>query len=181
MAFQFNVNVTEQDYIDYNMFVLTRTPSGKKQIMKIKITATAIYAVGVLAALLIIGLSKISLVIAICALAGCIVYHISFNKSMKNSFIRQMETMKKNGNLPYSPCSVLQFYDKSFIEITQMHKNETAYAAIERIDIVDNKIIYIFINSTLAYLLPLAAFSSAEQYNAFSDFIKARCNKINYC
>ena len=65
------------------------------------------------------------------------------------------------------------------VEITPDNKTETNYSAVERISIVDNKMIYIHVNNVMAYILPISCFESTEQYNSFMDFIKTKCSDID--
>lgn len=90
-----------------------------------------------------------------------------------------MKGLKKKGKMSYSPVSVIEFYDDRLVEITQEQKIEQKYTAIERISVVDNRIIYIHVNHVMAYLLPLTCFESTEQYNDFLAFIKEKCNQID--
>ena len=71
----------------------------------------------------------------------------------------------------YSPSSVLEFYEDRFIETTEEKRTEQKYSAVERISIVDNKMIYIHVNNIMSYMLPLSCFESKEQYDCFFDFI----------
>lgn len=79
----------------------------------------------------------------------------------------------------YSPESVIEFYEDSFKETTPDNITEQKYSAIERISVVDGKMIYIHTNNILAYMLPISSFSSNEQYNDFFDFIKTKCKNID--
>ena len=67
----------------------------------------------------------------------------------------------------YSPSSVIEFYEDVFIETTPDNKTEQKYSAIERISVVDNKVVYIHVNNIMSYILPFSCFESKEQYNEF--------------
>ena len=92
----------------------------------------------------------------------------------------QIKMMKKSGKMGYSPESLIVFSEETFSETTPENKMEHKYSVIERLSIVDNKTIYIHINAIMAYILPLRCFESLEQYNAFMEFIKTKCNNINF-
>jgi len=95
------------------------------------------------------------------------------------AFKSGIRAMKKNGKMGYSPESVIEFYEESFIETTPENKSEQKYFAIERISIVDNKMIYIHVNNVLAYIIPLSCFESKQQYDDFIEFIKTKCSNID--
>lgn len=79
----------------------------------------------------------------------------------------------------YWPESVIEFWEERFIETTPDNKTEQKYSAIERVSIVDNKMIYIHINSLMSYMLPLTCFESKEQYYNFIHFINAKCAHVD--
>ena len=87
--------------------------------------------------------------------------------------------MKKTGKMAYSPKAVMEFYDDCFLEITPDQKTEHKYDAIERIIVVENKVVYIHINNIMAYILPLNSFNSLEQFYFFMSFIKTKCDTID--
>ena len=80
----------------------------------------------------------------------------------------------------YSPESLIVFSEETFSEITPENKIEQKYSVIEHISVVDNKTMYIHVNNIMAYILPLSCFESLEQYNSFMEFIKTKCNQINF-
>ena len=87
--------------------------------------------------------------------------------------------MKKNGKLAYSPKAELIFFEDCFVETTESNKTEQKYSSIERISIIEGRIIYIHVNNVIAFLLPVAAFDSWELYDAFLEFIKTKCENID--
>ncbi|MBR7133531.1 MAG: YcxB family protein [Clostridia bacterium] len=90
-----------------------------------------------------------------------------------------LKSLKKKGKMGYSPSSVIEFYEDVFVETTPDNKTEQKYSAIERVSIVDNKVIYIHVNNIMSYLLPFSCFESKEQYNEFFEFIKTKCSNID--
>ncbi len=86
-----------------------------------------------------------------------------------------IKTLIKNGKASYSPHSVLIFYEDSFTEETEDIKTEVKYSGIDRISIVENKLIMIHTNSIQAYMLPAICFGSDIKYNSFREFIKTKC------
>ena len=95
------------------------------------------------------------------------------------SLKRQIKSLKKSGKMGYSPESVAEFYDDCFVETTPDNKVEHKYSAVERISIVDNKVVYVHINNVMAYILPFSCFKSEEQYGNFLTFIKTKCANID--
>ena len=91
-----------------------------------------------------------------------------------------LETMKKKGKLPYTPESVLEFYDDHFVEITPEARNEMNYSIVERVDVVSDKAIYIYVNSIMAYIVPRSCFYRDEEVASFIEYLRAKCKNIYF-
>lgn len=179
MEFRFNVNLTDADYLDYNKFWMLRSPYGKKQILSIRIMLVVLFSVFILISLFGGGFSLDSFIGIIPLLILLIVSELLFNRFFIFGLKNQIKSLKKSGKMGYSPSSVLEFYNDKFVETTEENKTEQKYTAVERISIVDNKVIYIQVNNIMAYTLPLSSFESKEEYNSFLEFIKTKCNVID--
>ncbi len=79
--------------------------------------------------------------------------------------------------MPFSQSSVIEFYDNLFCEKTPDNKTENNYSSIEQIYIVENTVIYIYVNNIMAYIIPKKSFESESQYESFIEFLK----KKNIC
>lgn len=179
MEFQFNVKVDDRDYLDYNIFWMIRSPYGKKQIKAYRITLAAMFAIFIFIYLFGGDFSRESLlgIIPFVIVSSLIqIFLISFFKWSLKGYIK---TLKKTGKMGYSPESVIEFHEDGFKEITSENMTEQKYSAIERISVVDDKMIYIHVNNIMSYMLPLSSFESKEQYNSFFEFIKTKCNNID--
>ena len=90
-----------------------------------------------------------------------------------------VKSLKKSGKAGYSPKSVMEFYDDSFIEITDENETRQKYTAIERVSIISGKNIYIHINTVMGYILPFDCFENDSQHESFIEFIKTKCSNID--
>lgn len=179
MKFQFNVNLSEQDYLDYNMFWMTKSTYGKKQMTTLKIMSSIIICVTFFI-LLFIGKIFTNLFIGIILLLLFLILdQLLFDRFLLWTLKGQLKALKKSGKMGYSQSSVIEFYEDYFIEITPDNKMEQKYSVIERVSLVDNEIMYIHINNVMAFILPLRCFESKEQYESFFEFIKAKCANID--
>lgn len=180
MKFQFNVNMTEQDYLDYNKFQLIRSPYGQKQLKNLRISLTALFGGAVLLSSIVGGFSVEYILTAVIPL---LILYIIMQAACKSflawSLKGQLRMMKKSGKTCYSQSSIMEFYDDFFVETTPDNKTEQKYTAIERISFVDGNVIYIHINNLMAYVLPINCFESKEQYASFSEFIKTKSENID--
>lgn len=180
MKFRFNINLTDDDYLDFNKFILLRSKYGKQQMKMYKIIIAVMTAVVFIAVFLINGHTLAAFISAVPVLIVFAIIELSFNRVNSLLLKRQLKSMSKVGKAGYSPMSVLEFYDDKLVDLTADKRTEQKYSTIERISVVtENKIIYIHTNNIAAYLLPFAAFNSPEQYNEFFDFIKTKCSVID--
>lgn len=179
MKFRFIVNVSDEEYFEYNKFWMLRSPYGKKQIIKNRITVSVVFGLCILFLLFSGGFSMDSLISIIPLVILLGVFHVFLPRFLTSSIKGQMKALKKSGKPGYSPNSVIEFYDDGFVETTEDNKTEQKYTSIERISIVDNKMLYIHVNNIMAYMLPLRSFESEEQYDEFLELMKAKCSNID--
>ena len=178
MKFKFNVNITQEDYIELNRIVMSETPAGKKSS---KISNLVFIAVCVILVLFTLVTSKFSgegfIVTGVLIIAFLLV-HLTLNKTITNLAVKgTVKSLTKiKGKLPYSEHSVLEFYDDVFVEITDDNKTETKYSAIENIFVNENLVV-LFINSMQAYIVPTRSFESNEQKNSLVAFLNGKTKK----
>lgn len=182
MKFRFNVNVSEHDYLDYNKFWMLRSPYGKKQMLTLRVLVNVVFAVFIFISCFGFaeGFATDILISIILLLILLLLFNVFLNKMFSFSLKGQLVALKKKGKMAYSPSSVIEFFDDSFVETTADNKLEHKYSAIERVSVVDNKMIYIHVNNVMAFMLPIASFESMMQYDSFLEFIKGKCNSIDF-
>ena len=179
MKFQFNVNINEEDYLDYNKFWMLRSHYGKKQMSTFRIIIAVIIGLIILISLYG-GNFTFDSFIGIIPMAILLVLYELLLSPLFVLFLKcHLKSLKKKGKMGYSPSSVIEFYEDVFIETTPDNKTEQKYSAIERVSVVDNKVIYIHVNNIMSYILPFSCFESSEQYNEFFEFIKTKCLNID--
>ena len=179
MNFEFKVNVNDQDYLEYNVFWMIRSPYGKKQLKDMRIMMTVLVGLLIFVSLFSSKFSAESFLGIIPMLLVLFLAQIFLTKCFAWSLKWMVRALKKSGKMGYSPESVIAFSDDYFVETTPENKTENKYSVIERVSIVDNKMIYIHINNVMAYILPLSCFESKEQYDTFLDFLKTKCAHID--
>lgn len=179
MKFQLNINLTDRDYFDYNKFWMLRSHYGKKQMLITRIVIAAIFG-GYFFITLFDGNVTFESLIAIISMAIVLVIFELLLSPLFVLFLKShLKSLKKKGKMGYSPLSVIEFYENVFVETTPDNKTEQKYSVIERVSVVDNKVVYIHVNNVMAYMLPFSCFESIEQYNEFYEFIKTKCSHID--
>lgn len=174
MEFKFSVNLTDKDYLEYNKFWMLRSPYGKKQLRLFRFIIGAIIIVFSLISLISGGFSLDAFIGIIPLLILFVVFQALLKPLLKFSLKAQVKTLKKSGKMGYSPSATIEFWDDCFTEITPDNKTEQKYSAVERVSVVDGKVIYIHINNVLSYILPIISFESKAQYGSFLEFVKSK-------
>ena len=108
-----------------------------------------------------------------------ILHQVFFKKSMAKFVKKEIMNRKKQGKLPFEPNTVMEFYDDYFIDLTPDSKTEVKYSAIDRVSVINDKYIYLHLDSARAHLLTSFCFESKEQYDSFVDFIKTKCKNVD--
>ena len=179
MLFELKINLTDEDYFEFNKFWTLRSHYGKSQMLKFRLMIAAMFALAILVFGMGDGLSSFTLVYAVPVLIALVLFQLLFNKIMESSLKSHIKSLKKKGKMGYSPESTMQFGESTLTEITPTVRAEQAYSAIERISIVGDGAIYLHINNVGAYIVPASAFDSAQSRAAFIEFIKTKCQNLD--
>lgn len=178
MNFRFQVTLSQKDYIDFNAFIHTRSPRGKRQTLFFRIVIAAVVLIYALIFLIHGNFSPDSFLGIIPMLIALALLQIFLGRILLLiNRISVPATLKSEKNL-YSPVSVLEFYDDRFVEITDDGKTELYYSAVESVSVVDGKMICFHSNPLIAYLLPISCFESKERYDEFLGFIRTKCSEV---
>lgn len=175
MRYQFDVRMDDKDYLDFNIFSAMKAPSGKAQMTKTRVLMAVMF-------LIPIGLYAINKDVTgmvSLSLIG-LVFQLLLNPMTKLSVKSTLKTMKKKGKMPYTPECVMEFYDDYFVEITPETRNEVKYSMIERVSVIEDKAIYIHVNTIMAYIVPRSCFYRDEEVASFIEFIRPRCENIYF-
>lgn len=74
----------------------------------------------------------------------------------------------------------MEFYEDMFVEITPENRSQVNYSAVDSVYVVKGEIIYIYLNSALAHLIPYSVFESETQFNSFIEFIGNKTKPVIY-
>lgn len=180
MRYKFDIVLNDNDYLELNMFIAVKSVYGKKTSFLTKIFILLIGAAVGLIGFINDGIKVGSVGCAAICLLFVFLVVCFYDKFMRLVFKLQMKMLKGVGKSGYDPESVMEFYDDSFTETTPNQKSVRSYSSVERISIVGEKTIYIHVNSVGGYTLPYSCFESKEQYEEFIDFLKTKCNSVDY-
>ena len=174
MIFQFNIVLTEEDYLNFNYFHNLRSDFGKRSIKNFRILTVCMFFFFLTLSLLRHGLTTAVFVYVFIS----VVLNLLIVPIVKMSVRGSIQAAKKSGRLGYDPYSTLEFYDDFLTEITEKGKQELKYFAVEKIHVVNGKYIYVYTSSVMAFIIPFSAFVSLEHYNAFMSFLSSKGKEI---
>lgn len=176
MKYQFQISLTEDDYLQFNKFHLFRSPYGRRNFYRGATVAGVIFLVIAFLPALVKGFTTRTVAEAIPVLLFALLllcykpYFMLFLKA-------HIKWQKKNGKVSFSPKATMEFYEDHFVETTEENRTEQKYTAVERISVVENRYVYLHTNSIMAYIIPMASFASREEYDGFLTFAKERISK----
>ena len=175
----FNINLSDKDYLDYNIFWMLKSPYGKKQITSSRIMMTVLFGIVALIALFVAGFSTASLIGLTPITVVFLIIQLTFNRFLIQSIKSNIKSLKNNGKMAYYPISQIEFNEDCFTETTPDNKIEQKYSSVERVSVIGGDMVYIHVNNVMAYILPSSCFKSKEQLDDFLAFIKTKCSVID--
>lgn len=175
---KFTFDLTEQDYLDFNMFTVRNYKLYKKQSLLLRIIFAIVpFATG-LVMWLLKGAGKAGVDFNIGTLVAMIILSLLFWFMAPKLFDRMtLRNAKKilfregNSNIPGERS--VSFDAENIRTVTEYEESLMQYGAITEIKQSDNAI-YIYISPAMAIILPFRAFSDEAEKQALLDFVSAR-------
>ena len=172
------IMITEEDYIKFNIDHLKTSQVGKRIN---RITWFIFIFAFVLCAITFFVNAKIDgtplfIPIILTVFFGIVmlVYMLLFNKkAIKRSVIKTVKAQKKDGKLPFSEKSVIEFADEEVIEETDIGVSRVKYDKLETLCLCDTAM-YLYLNSQQAIILPYSQIG--EQKEKIVSILKEKSN-----
>ena len=180
MQYQLDITLTEEDYLLFNVFHSTETPFGKKECKKGRIILICYIVVFAILLLYVARLSTFSTVIMALLELYLILNLLLIKKVIKRNIKKHIRKVAKTGKLPYSPSSRLEFYEDKLREESEGKCSEESYSTIERIYVVKDQLILIYVDAIRAYILPRQQIAKQVNLEEFISFISKQCSNIEY-
>ena len=180
MLFQLNINLNEDDYLNFSIFHSFESTHGKKLIRKTRIFFILAMVSPVALVVLIGGWTTFSVIYATLILLFTLLYMVFFKKISTHNMKVQIKRLKKIGKLPFDPESTLEFHEDKMVEITALQRTEQSYSIFERICVVKNRYILLYISSVSAYILPILQIKEQLNQDDFIEFLSRKCTNVEY-
>ena len=179
MLYQFDVTLSDKDYLDYNIFWMIKSPYGRKQMLKFRLLIVTIFVVLALISLVSGDFAPQAFLTLIPYAIMLLLVQLLFNSIFILTLKAQMKALKKQGKMGYTPTATIAFFEDKFVESAATNTTEQAYTAIERISVMENRAIYIHVNNVMSYILPFSCFASDEEREALLAFLKTKCGTVD--
>ena len=180
MQYHLEFKLTEEDYMSFNYFHSFESPQGKKMVKRANTVYFSLLACFMAIVLMYNGLSYSSLVCFL-VLALCSVFCMLRQETQqKRTMTRIMRRLQQGGKLPYDSGSVFTFEEDSFTETTEFEKSEISYRRIEKVCVVKERFVLLYVSSITAHVLPISQLKAQVDLNAFIQFLSEKCAKVEY-
>ncbi len=179
MKYQFEINMTDKNYYDFNKWCMFNLPANKKANLRGRLWVPVIFMFFLLLDF-ITGkeLEYIGFGFVLYAVVS-IIWILVFKYLVLGILKMKIKGIKKSGKLLYSKVANVQFLEDSIIEVTDKKRIELLYTAISDIAIDKGKSIYIFENHISAIIIPFTVFKTDEEREEFINFINEKSNKVS--
>ena len=175
MHYVFDIFLSEEDYIDFNIFHATRTPYGKRLRRGLQGMLMAMFAIAAILVFLEDGITPVTAIYALLMVGFGLLLSAFVEKSFCFSVKNTIRTLKKSGKLPFSPEARLGFTDEGILEITPEGRLEKRWESMERLCILEGKVWYLFMNNTAAFILPVEQIAAQTDLAEFRRYLESRC------
>lgn len=173
MEYRFDLTLTDEDYIAFNQFHAFDSPQGRKQMKKNKLLLSSFILVLIVALRLIMEHSTV-LVVYTAVMALYLAAYLLFYRKIVMLLKRQIKRMKKEGKLPYEPAVTMEFYADRFVELAPNKRTEQRYSCIERICVVPDRFVLLYLNTITAIILPIPQLRQQTQLDGFLAFLSEK-------
>ena len=180
MLFQLNINLSEDDYLDFNKFHSFESMHEKKLINKTRIFFVLAMIILSVLFLLVMGLTAFSITYAVLLLLFTLLYMVFFKRILTRNVKTQIKRLKKVGKLPFDPVSTLEFHEDKMVEVTALQRTEQSYSIFERICVVKDRYVLLYKSSVGAYILPVSQIKEQLNQEDFIEFLAKKCTNVEY-
>ena len=180
MLFQFNITLTEEDYLAFNQFHAFESAQGKKMVTRSRLFITFLVMFALTVIVLVRGLTLYSAIVTVFLGLVHLIYMLVYKKILIRSLKAQIKRMEKTGRLPYDSESTLAFYEDKLVETSASTCVEQKYSIIEKMCVVKDRYIYLYNSSTGAYILPISQIQAQANWEDLMAFLRQICNTVEY-
>ena len=168
---QYQCRISEQDYIDFNLFTLRGNPAYKRAMLLVRLILPAMFLV-ITAYSLAVKREGVLVQTVIYGIA-ILIWELTVKRLYDFITLRTIKTQLKNGGSLYAPEYTVIFGEDHILEITPQTESRVSYEKIERIAVHMGSV-YIYPTSVTAMILPAAVFAAEADRERLLGFLAQR-------
>ena len=177
MNFSFDVKFGDEEYLEFNKYHLFYSKPNRKVLKTRRILYLVVTLIYAFLTVLCLKYELTSYCVACIIVTVLFLLECIFAKQRLAVMLkRTIKRMKKNGKLPYTAESTVEFYDDKFISRSENKTEEMPYSVIENICDNTNCAIYIYTDVQSAKIIPYKCFRDDSEREDFLNFIKQKVN-----
>ena len=180
MQYQLDIHMTDEDYLQFNLFQSLELPHGKKAIRRARLILLGVVAAVLALYVWIAGWTPFSIVYVLTVSLITTIYLADYKKRVARSIRNQIKRLRKTGKLPFDEVSRVEFYEDRIVETAASSRGEKGYDTLERICVLENRYIFLFTSSVSAYILPIPQVKAQIDMQEFLNFLSGKCNTVEY-
>lgn len=175
---KYSINITEEDFLRFNIEHIKISKSGKIATGLLCISCILLTALG---GIVFFSIAKgysyptfIPTTETIVLVIFMIIYLAFFRQKIFNKTLKRMiKLQKKDGKLPFTENSTIEFCEEEIYESTESSSNHIKYSELTKVHYTDNEM-YLYIDSQRALIIPYSQLG--EDKEKVVNFIKQKTN-----
>lgn len=180
MPFHFQITLTEEDYLAFNLYHALDSAQGKKQIRKVHLLFLLVMIALSALVLLILDHDTFGICYACAIAVFTVVYLLLFKRFVRHNIRSQIKQLKKTGKLPFDEAAQLEFDAEQIVERTPFKQVQQRYDHLERVCILPGRYIFLYYSSVGAYILPIPQICTQTNLDTFLRFLHEKCKNFEY-
>lgn len=175
MRYVLQIHLTEDDFTNFNVFHVNRSPYSGSMTGGLKKLVAVVYAVLIAMNFLRDGVNghSVTYALVLVGFGGLLIWKMDSLFAFVTR--RTMKRMKKSGKMPYSDDSRMEFYEDRLVEITGAGRMERTWESVERLCYVEGKVWYLYMSNSSAFVLPVEQIKSQVDIGEFRRFLESKC------
>jgi hypothetical protein len=180
MRYKFDIHLTEEDYLDFELFHCTGSSYGKKQLRKSNLIFIGICAAATGAVILLRGWGTASFATAILMAIYLTVRTLFSRRLVKRNIQKYIRRTKQTGSLPIDFDSSFEFFEDHMVETTPSKRIEQAYSSLERICVIKDRYILLYTSSSSCHILSIPQIRDRSDLPGLIDFLSQKCHVVEF-
>lgn len=172
---KFDIQLDDEDYVNFNIFHMFHSNYGKKSILLGRLMMFCFSCVAILIMIMAGAERGLLLTESVVLLIVSIVHFIYYPKMAKKKIRKQIYKIKEEGALPYNSKETVEFNNTEIIEVSPKEVLRTNYTEITAFHLSD-EYMYLYKDALRAIIIPYRCLGNRKE--ELTDLIRNIIAKI---